>query len=518
VTRRRPIFLQLRFSSLLIAMVVLAISVPHLSAQAASGTLDCLEIHSSQERGRFDLTRGVYIDLTAEQAPNSVRSPDGMHVSYIDNETQQIIIASNTGKPEHSFKLPPSASSGYRPEWSPDSRFVAHRMTLDEGKTDLIILSVDGNVEQQFIIASLGVDAPPVLLWSPDSRYIAAAVDAHSLEKSAVSETAINLYGVDGSVLPHVVEDAVGFLTCGEVCDQHSSFEWSGDGRSLLYVQFAPRSGRQLDLADTQFDVMAYRLDEQQNFTLARNVSDFPVYRFDHKFALIQWRSADVTNAGVLDVQKANTLTLDSRSSRVDLKWLGNTPLVRWDTTLVWAKVDGTGKHLVDVSPSRLVNGPTTVAFDETAAYDWSLDGRWMVMMTIADSPDSDTERHDIWVIDLITGKTRTFPNLSVVYTVDGRFLSPDGRIAVLVGDGVYMLYLAGGKPIKVRLDPSLPFYELHQFVWSPDMTMFALVFSYEGTGLYLVRRDGTIFRHYEQFMPWSSDPPLWRVSWSDCH
>ncbi len=87
----------------------------------------------------------------------------------------------------------------------------------------------------------------------------------------------------------------------------------------------------------------------------------------------------------------------------------------------------------------------------------------------------------------------------------------------MLVEEELYVLYLPGGKPRKVNLDSWVPLYDLHQFVWSPDNTMFAVVFNYESPGLYLVRRDGTVLRHYVQFMPWSSDPPLWWVYWSDC-
>ncbi len=384
--RRLPIS---RRSPIALMIVCLALTASGFKVKAARGGLGCLQISHYNEHGQFDLTQGTYTDLTSNRRPNSVRSPDGKHVSYIDDESQQIVIVSSAGSTEQSFKLPPSSSRDLWPVWSPNSHFVAHFVTLEEASTELIIVSVDGKVQQHFAIEDLGVSAPPIVLWSPDNRYIAAAVDTYFFEKSAFSESAINLYGVDGSVQQHVVEHAVGFLNCGEVCDQFDSFAWSGDSGSLLYVQF-PGPERRLDIANTQFNVMAYGVDEKQNVILAKNVSDFPVYRLDHKFALIQWHGADVTNAGVLDVQKANILTLDSRNSPVDLKWLGNTALVRWDTSLVWAQADGAGKHYLDVSPARLMNGPTTVAFDVMAAYDWSRDDRWLVIMTARDDPDSD--------------------------------------------------------------------------------------------------------------------------------
>jgi Tol biopolymer transport system component len=493
-----------------LAAFSLVLGTAGLKAQTASENYGCLDVFRDVRTGRFDLTRGIYTDLTTPQHGYVYASPDGQHVSYIDDAGKNLIIASHDDKPERAVQLPEFSWVSYELCWSPDSHYVALVVAARREAAKLLVIPHDKGAQQVINIENYASFASPSMSWSPDSRYVSIATD-RSLESDSDYYTAgVSLYGIDGTVLPRVAENAVGYLACGEICHSYPPYHWSGDGPSLLYVRYTPGSKK-------LFDAFAYRVDERRVIQLAQHLGDFLVYRGDRQYALVQWQAEGKTYAGVLDVAARHTLTLDSRDSAADLKWIEDKALVRWDTVLVWSNTDGTGKHRLDVSPSRLVNGPATVEDRRLGSYDWSQDGRWLVLEATPASWDSSREPTDIWIISLSTGSSRTLANLRVPNAlIDGRFISPDGQIAVLLHEmRPYLLSLADGEPHQINFEPPDPSLEIHQIVWLPDNTTFVIVPASVGD-LYLMKRDGIQLRRYDNF-PYFGDPLVHTVVWSNC-
>ncbi len=482
-----------------------------LTAQTAPENYGCLDVFKDVRIGRFDLTRDVYTDLSAEHGYMRT-SPDGQHVSSIDGAGENLIIASRDNKPEQTIKSPDFPWISQELQWSPDSHYVALALAsrTDAASLKVIVVSHDKADQQVIDITNAASFASPSMSWSPDSRFIAIAINESRQSDSNYYTAGVSLYGIDGAVRRQVVKNAVGYMACGEVCDSYPPYHWSGDGPSLLYVRYTPGS-------EQQFDAFAYRINAQLDVQLAQRLSDFPVYRGDRKYALVQWQAEGKTVAGVLDVATQRTQTLDSRDSAIDLKWLGDKALARWDSYLVWSNADSTGKHQLDVSPARLVNGPSTVAVWQSGSYDWSRDGHWLVLAATPASRDSSLEPTDIWIIDLSTGSSRTLANLSVpMELADGRFISPDGQVALLLREmRPYLLPLANGELLQVSFDPPDPSLEIHQIVWLPDNATLVIVPASVGD-LYMVKRDGTQLRRYENF-PYLGDPLTHTVIWSNC-
>jgi hypothetical protein len=495
------------FRRLSIALIIgcLALLGSGLRVQAAQGGLGCLEIHGFTV-SRYDLTRGISTDLYSALIPKDkafeTSSPDGKHRSRMD-ENGQLIIASSEGKTQRIVRLPDSSTPADRPLWSPNSRNIAFAVTTPARLARLIIAPVDSRPQQVFEIPDSVDYALPTLEWSPDSQHIAVLIfERNDNNHSPLYSFTINLYGVNGTRLVRAVQHAVVDKSfCGEVCYANDPYTWSRDGRSLLYVRRTPGSKDQLD-------AMAYRLDRGQSVTLAKNLAHVPVYDKDGNHALIDWQDQNKTFAAVLDTATGQIATLDGQSSPVRLQWLGNTALARWESYLVWSKADGSGKRQLTISPEKMF-----ISEWSSPISSWSRDEQWLAQ--VAYTMSANLEYASIWLVNLSTGKARTYIKRDIPRLIDGKIFSPDSQLAILADGVLYLLSLTDEKIEPIKLDPPVNVFDLQQFVWSPDNSMFAVIPRTQ-PDLYLVRRDGTQLRHYANFPPQHA-PALHSARWTDC-
>jgi hypothetical protein len=381
----------------------------------------------------------------------------------------------------------------------------------ENNSTLLMVISIPSRTIKRFTIPDFDefVSGP---LWSPDSRYIAITGSAMP-PQSPTYTVSISLYGIDGTILPDVIRNAAGALYCGvDYCDGHDPYVWSADGQAIFYVQNTPYQG---------FNALAYDVYTHQTQRLAENISDFPVYRSDDHYALIQWWEQNKIYAGILNLATKKRITLDSHplsALSADLKWLGDKALVRWDNSLVWANADSTDRHNLSVAPEQLRNGPTTTQRPSAGQYGWSTDGHWLLVTTQFEDT-SNRYSENVWLIDLTNGKTTTFPHMEVASPIDGQFISPDNKVALLRNydeDRLYLVNLTDGTLHQATIDPS-ELVSVYQIVWIPHSDVIAVVPSGDYyPDLYLIRRDGTQIAHYTNF-PDLGDPPSFYVQWATC-
>lgn len=517
--------------TLLISLTTLYASTPvsDVHAQAALGDYGCLEVRSEEIAGTYDLTQGIFIDQPQKKLPepsdHNLVSSDGRYTGDINTEWKDdhwlvsLVVKSRNGiikqtinlnvstlPPNYSFPLPSL------PIWSPDGRNVAFTVGLAIGG-QLILAAPDSGKSQI-------IDVPDLVpsyfdpVWSPDSQYLAISVQAQLGDvERPYSRYAVSLYSSEGTLFPHVVDNAVGYIQSWEhSSDSFNDYYWSGDSHFLYFVQRTSGS-------DILFDFMSYDLKQQSTIPLLKNVLDFPVYRDDYKYALVRSQSDGITTVSLVDLLKATTLTLDTTTDVVDMKWIGNRALVRGKSHFVWSSADGMGKHRIDISPAEFDNqtlisptsfwyrGVTAVSRDEhylMLETDTSLDGKVVV--------NSGNIRQDVWLVDLLSGKSQMFPSKRIVG------FSPDGSLGIVYGDGLYLLLPAQGKLTRVAVDDEVgsgTISNIQQLVWSPDNMLFVIVYS-TGIGLDLIGRNGVLLRHYENF-PESYDT-FTRITWSKCH
>jgi hypothetical protein len=496
--------------AVLIGCVLLNTSISH--AQTPPANLGCLEIHQDDIEGYYDLRRGKYVDFSSAGIPHYSGwniSPDRRYAVDLNPAERLLTFTTLSGLPVRTIRFPaPIVDRGYV-HWSPDSRFIAVTVTFADKSSQLIIASPEKGIERQFDIHEPIGDTVLSMYWSPDSRFIAVGVNQKYIKPkiSALYTIALNLYGLNGTVIEHIADNALGSISCGEICDIQSPYIWSGDGQSILYVKSTAASNE-------TYVAMAYRLSGGRNAILATNLLDFPKYDKEVKHALITWKQSTSTVIALLDTTNGRILILEHATDPFDLQWIGDRALLRFSNAFMWINSDGTGEH------HALVYGRMDVSANWFAPVNWSPDGRWLLINVVeSDSLDSTQEIYTLWVVNLVSAEIRTFKYFSVPYI---NTISPDSQVAVVLLNrfDFYVLSFAENKLAKIEFDPERTYNTftdpfIYQLVWLPDNKRFVMLYQ-TNYHVDLVTIDGKLLRQYRQF-PELGSPMIYQAQWLDC-
>jgi len=511
-------------------------SVSNVQAQSTAENYGCLDVRGFDVGGTYDLTQGIFINQPAMKLPPPGHqqdfSPDGRYLAAASSDmgtndqwVMSLVISSRDGRAKQTvtYSTPNlSANVVDFPIWSPDSRHVAVPMRLSNAQAvRFIIAEPDANQSQIIDVPDISqAEVVDEAVWSPDSRYLAVSVQAQAGDlKLPYFRSDLNLYTPAGNVIRHVVENAVGYLNAGgETSDYFQHYYWSSDGRFIYYVQFMPDEGQ-------HFDLMRYDLKEKATLTLIKALSDFPVYRNDYQYALVRWDSGGSNVVGVVDLVKGTTLTLYTTKDAIDLKWIGSRVLVRGISAFMWANVDGSSQHVINILPAEFatqtISGPSAFPDWYHGIFEVSKDEHYLMLEAKTSlngqSPYNNNDvRLDTWLVDLLSGQSQRFVGKGVLG------FSPDSQLGLVYNDSGGRLYLilpAQGKLTAIILSDEEMWHGFHagisQIVWSPDNSRFVIV-PYMGGIIDLIGRNAVRLGHYENFPGFYNNVPI--VNWANCH
>jgi Tol biopolymer transport system component/DNA-binding winged helix-turn-helix (wHTH) protein len=170
-------------------------------------------------------------------------SPDGRSVAFSwngENEDNTDVYVKQIGT-ETPVRLTIDPALDGNPAWSPDGRLIAFRRTLNDTRTDILIMPAAGGPEVRVTETVTPFSVPrPLLAWSPDSKWL-VVTDTDTTKTGQLPELRQAFPGVSRRSL-FLVSTETGErrrLTSqpdGPVVDGGPAF--SPDGRTLAFVRY----------------------------------------------------------------------------------------------------------------------------------------------------------------------------------------------------------------------------------------------------------------------------------------